>query len=67
MDEPLHIYNPKFKYTSAKDSAVEHDYLRKKFKKLIAQEKAKQAAKQEAERQAAENANKGVLRLRRQG
>lgn len=63
MDEPLHIYDPKFKYTSAKDSAVEHDYLRKKFKRIIAQRKAKE----EAERQAAENANKGVLRLRRQG
>ena len=42
-----HVYDKDFKYTTAKDSRVEDDYLRKKFKKLIAEQKAaqKEAAK----------------------
>lgn len=37
-----HIYDKDFKYVSAKDSDVSNDYLRKKFKKIAAELKAKQ-------------------------
>jgi len=51
-------------YVPADHSSREDQYLKKKFARIIAEQKK---AKEEAERQAAENANKGVLRLRRQG
>lgn len=37
-----HIYDKDFKYVTAKDSDVSNDYLRKKFKKIAAELKAKQ-------------------------
>ena len=39
-----HVYDPDFKYVAAKDSRVEDDYLRKKFKRIIAEQKAQQKA-----------------------
>ena len=39
-----HIYDKDFKYVTAKDSDVSNDYLRKKFKRIIAQQKAEQEA-----------------------
>lgn len=53
-------------YTQADFSTSEDNYLKKKFARIIAEQKAQQKAAQEAERQAAEKAGKGVLRLRRQ-
>lgn len=37
-----HVYDPDFKYVTAKDSRVEDDYLRKKFKRIIAEQKQQQ-------------------------
>ncbi len=39
-----HVYDKDFKYVTAKDSDVSNDYLRKKFKRIIAQQKAEQEA-----------------------
>lgn len=37
-----HIFDPDFKYVTAKDMG--EDYLQKKFKKLLAEQRAKQKA-----------------------
>ena len=44
-DEPLHIFDPRFKYTTAKEMG--EDYLKKKFKKRIAEQKAGQKEAQQ--------------------